>query len=134
MTPELLSVLILCVLAPIHAVMSGTSVALFMGFKWGLGNRVSEPEIPHWVIRMKRAHKNLMENIPSFIGLVLLAHVLDVGNDITIWASCIFTASRILYAFVYILGITFLYMRTILYFISISTMFLIAWQILRLTM
>jgi uncharacterized MAPEG superfamily protein len=130
MTQELFVTLIVCLMAPIHAVISATAVAGVAGFKWGLSNRVSEPELPHWAIRLKRAHANLIENIPSFIGIVLIAHVLNVNNEITVISAWAFCVARILFSIVYVTGLTFLYIRTVLYFSSLGALAAIAWQVL----
>jgi uncharacterized MAPEG superfamily protein len=114
----------------LEAVTSGTLNALLAGFGWGLGNRDSEPQLPPWALRLKRAHANLLENLPSFLGVVLIAHVLQVHDQATVLAAWGFVAARLAFAVVYTLGLTFLYLRTLLYFASLCAIGVIAWRIL----
>ena len=130
MTPELEAVLFICVFTPIHAIISATTNAFIAGFKWGLGNRADEPEFPHWAIRLKKSHANLLENISVFIGVVLVAHVLKVHDEFTVFAAWAFVFARLLYSVIYTLGITFLYLRTLMYFGSLFAIGIIVWRIL----
>ena len=133
MTTELYAAILLCLFAPLHAVISATTNALIVGFDWGLGNRFVDPQLPHWAVRMKRAHANLIENLPSFLGIVIIAHLLNVHDNITIMATWGFVIARVVYAFVYTFGITILFPRTLLYFASLGALGAIAWRIFMTT-
>ena len=128
MTQELLALLLICLLAPIQAVTSATLSACIAGFSWGLGNRVTEPVFPHWVVRLKRSHANLLENLPSFIGVVLIAHLVGAHDDYTVYAAWAFVVLRVAFAVIYTLGITFLSLRTLAYFCSLGAIAVIAWR------
>jgi uncharacterized MAPEG superfamily protein len=129
MSQELLAALLMCLLAPLHAIVAATANAMIAGFKWGLGNRHTRPDLPHWAVRLSRAHANLLENLPSFVGIVLIGQVAAVHDQVTVSAAWLFLASRVLFVFVYAFGITFLYLRTVLFFTSVIAMGAIAWRV-----
>jgi len=129
MTQELAAALLICLFAPLQAVVSATFNASIAGFGWGLGNRVVEPQLPHWAVRLKRSHANLIENLPTFLGVVLIAHVLNVHDQMTVFAAWGFVVTRLTFAVVYTVGITFLYLRTLMYFASLLAVATIVWRI-----
>lgn len=99
------------------------------GLPWGLGNRDKPLEgAPAWEGRAVRAHLNLLENLPTYATLVLVAHVTGATNDITAIGGMIFLITRILHAAVYIAGIT--HVRTALFGISQLGPLLYLWQII----
>jgi len=131
MTEEIKAMLLMCVFTPLLAITSATINAIIAGFKWGLGNRIEEPNFPHWAIRLKKSHANLLENISIFIGIVLTAHVLSVHDTYTVIGAWGFVLARLLFPVVYTLGITFLYIRTLLYFSSLFALGIIVWRIFK---
>ena len=76
------------------------------GLEWGLGNRDTPFEAPAWVDRAERAHRNLLENLPVFAALVLIAEVSHHSNSLTAIGAVIFFIARLAHAAVYIMGIT----------------------------
>lgn len=129
LTPELCAALFICVLAPIHAVGVATIKGHLAGLAWGSGNRDTTPDFPAWVDRLSRAHLNLLENLPTFVGVILIAHVTGVHDQLTVWAAWLFVAARLVYIVIYGLGITFLSIRTLLFFFSLGCVFTIAWRV-----
>ncbi len=131
MTIELFAALLMVLLAPATAIVSATAITLSNGgFSWGLGNRHTDLEIPFWMARLKRSHQNIMENLPSFTGVVLIAHVMSVNDSVTSIAAVVFVISRIIFVFIYTAGITLFALRTISYFVSVAAIAAIAWRIL----
>lgn len=126
MTLELMAALVICLLAPLNAIISATANGFIMGFGWGLGNREQSPTLPHWATRLARSHANLMENLPSFVGVVLIAHVLQVNDQYTELSAWGFVIARILFTVTYTLGITLGFVRTLLYFASLAFLTTIA--------
>jgi uncharacterized MAPEG superfamily protein len=117
MTTELWMLVLSALLAP------ALTVPVLMGrqsvpgaLDWGLGNRDKPLETPEWVGRAERAHRNLLENLPSFIALVLTAHVIGVHSALAVWGSMVFFGARVAHAAVYIKGIT--KVRTGVFFLS----------------
>jgi uncharacterized MAPEG superfamily protein len=95
---------------------------------WGLptflrnypdGFPAREPEPPLWAVRAQRAHLNMVETLPAFIGVVLAASVLLDASETarTVGGLCaIFFWARVAHAVVYALGLPFL--RTPVYLLS----------------
>jgi len=87
------------------------------GSAWGFGNRDSDLATDAWVGRSVRAHLNLVENLPTFAILVLVAHVSGHANATTALGATIFFWARVAHAVMYIAGI--IYARTACFFIAL---------------
>ena len=98
------------------------------GLEWGLSNRDQHLQFPPWVDRAKRAHNNLLENLPPFAILVLVAHVTGHLNFWTALGAGLFFFARVLYAAIYIAGLTGI--RTGVYFIGVLGQVLILLQLI----
>lgn len=76
------------------------------GLQWAAGNRDGAPkEYTGVAARLTRAQANLFENLPIFVGAVLLAHV---GGRETMWTALgagLFFWARLAYVPVYALGL-----------------------------
>jgi uncharacterized MAPEG superfamily protein len=129
MSQTLFAALILCLIGPINAVIAATVNARYAGLAWGLGNRGTEPDLPGWARRLSRSHANLLENLPSFLGVVLIGYLLHVDDQVSILAAWGFVACRMAFAVVYTAGITVLAVRTLLYFGSLGCLGIMAWRI-----
>ena len=92
------------------------------------GNRESMPELTGFAGRAKRAHLNMTENLVLFAALVLVATAANKLNAMTALGATIFFWSRLVYAVVYLLGITWL--RTAVWFVSVIGMGIIASQLI----
>ena len=98
------------------------------GLEWGLSNRDRAMQFAPWVDRAKRAHNNLLENLPSFAILVLVAHVTGHLNFWTALGAGLFFLARVLYAAIYIAGLTGI--RTVVFFIGTLGQVLILLQLI----
>lgn len=87
-----------------------------------------EREHPDWLRRCNRAHVNLVENLPAFAALVLVAHVSGEASSVTATAAMIFFWARVVHAVGYIGG--FPYVRTLCFSIGAFASLAIAWEIL----
>ena len=76
------------------------------GLAWGLGNRDSSMELPPWVARAQRAHANLLETLPIFAALVLVAHVSGKAGELSALGAIIYFGARVAHAAIYIAGVT----------------------------
>ncbi len=74
------------------------------------------PKQPLWAERAQRAHLNLVETLPAFAIVILVAAVSNSLNDVTACWAKVFFFSRIIHAVVYTLGIP--YLRTPVYLVS----------------
>jgi len=90
--------------------------------------RPLEREHPAWLRRCNRAHVNLVENLPAFAALVLVAHVSGTATSATATAAMVFFWARVVHAIGYISGIP--YVRTICFSIGVFASLAIAWEIL----
>ena len=93
---------------------------------------VSYPQPTHddlapWVQRAKRAHLNLVENLPVFAVIVLIAHVIGVSNATTVLGAQIFFLARIVMSIGHIGGFTGL--RSIAFFVSLAGLIMILLQV-----
>ena len=106
------------------------TVALLMtrGLPFTAGNRDEPYTLPVWGERAKRAHRNLLENLPIFAAVVLVAHVAGAANDTTALGATLFFWARVVHAGVYIAGIP--WVRTGAFGVSLVGLLMIAAQIL----
>lgn len=78
----------------------------------------SDIEPAKWAQRAHRAHLNLLENLPPFAALVLIANLTEVGVG---GAAAVFFWARVAHAIVHIAGVP--YLRTAAFFVSWIAMF-----------
>lgn len=78
----------------------------------------SDSEPAKWAQRAHRAHLNLLENLPPFAALVLIANLTEVGVG---GAAAVFFWARVAHAIVHIAGVP--YLRTAAFFVSWIAMF-----------
>ncbi len=101
------------------------------GLMWAFGNRDDDDEAVKadapWVSRARRADRNLAENLPIFIALVLVAHVAGKADATTALGAQIFLGARVVHALVYIAGVNVV--RTLVWGVSIAGMGLIVSRI-----
>jgi uncharacterized MAPEG superfamily protein len=87
------------------------------GVAWGFGNRDAPLATPPWVDRAVRAHANLVENLPPFIALVVVAHLTGRADDTTALGATIFFWARVAHALIYTAGVV--YLRTAAFAVSL---------------
>jgi len=75
------------------------------GLQWALGNRDEPLVVPAWTARACRAHANLVENLPPFAILVLVAHVAGASNYWTALGAQLFFWARVAHVVVYTFGL-----------------------------
>jgi uncharacterized MAPEG superfamily protein len=92
------------------------------------GNREVVPAITGWPGRAIRAHRNMMESLPLFIALVLVAHLARRTDAITLFGSELFFWSRLAYAIIYVAGLPWL--RSFAWLVSVIGLLLIFSQLL----
>ncbi len=78
--------------------------------------------------RIERAYFNLLETLPVFASLVLIAHFTGKVNEMTALGSQMYFWGRLIYFPVYIAGIPIL--RTLVWIGSTAGLALILWQLL----
>lgn len=85
---------------------------------------------PDWVRRANRAHVNLVEQFGAFAGLVVVAHLVGISNEMTALAAAVFFWSRVVHAIVFISGFSWFMLRTIVFTVSWLAVMVFAAQIL----
>ena len=78
--------------------------------------------------RVERAYFNLLETMPAFAALILIALYTGKVNDMTALGSQIYFWGRLAYFPIYITGIPVL--RTLVWIASTGGLVLILWQLL----
>ncbi len=92
------------------------------------GNRETPVDGKGWLGRAQRAHRNILESLVLFAVLVLVAHVSGKANATTALGAAIYFWSRVAYAAIYILGITWI--RSLVFAVSMVGLVIILFQLL----
>ena len=85
-------------------------------------------EQPAWLRRAYRAHLNMVENLPVFAALVLVAHVAGEASTLTATAAMVFFWARVAHAVVFFGG--WPYVRTLAFAVAWLANIVILWEIL----
>ena len=88
-----------------------------------------EPTAVDGVRRADRAHINLVEQFGPFMGLVVVAHLLQVSTALTAGAAAVFFWARILHALLMLTGFKQFRARTVIFTIAFIALLVIAWEI-----
>ncbi|MGZ0190665.1 MAG: MAPEG family protein [Alphaproteobacteria bacterium] len=105
MTPELYYLVAACVLSLVMWIPYILGRIGAWGLVEALGYPKRELPQPDWAVRMKSAHANLVENLAPFAGLVLVAHVAGLNNEMTALGAAIFFFARVAHAVLYTFGV-----------------------------
>src|ERR1700754_3583673 len=106
MNTDLLALLGVGLIAFVLQFVPGLDLTKKAGLAWGVGNREDPPEPAPWSARASRAQKNLLENLPHFTIVVLVAQIAHQADDLTATASLVYLGARVVHAIVYVAGIT----------------------------
>ena len=99
------------------------------GLQWAAGTRdAPAPEYRGIAARMVRAQANLYENLPVFIGAVLLAHVSGRENGLTAWGAGLFFWGRVAYIPTYAYGLV--PWRTVAWAVAVIGLLLVLFSLL----
>ncbi|WP_422000824.1 MAPEG family protein [Reyranella sp.] len=128
MSPDLKYLLFSTILCFVQVLIAAAGANAQVGLPTLAGNREALPQITGWAGRARRAHLNMVENLVLFAVLVLIAAVAGKANATTALGAMLFFWGRLAYAIVYLIGIPWL--RTLLWFVSVIGMVLIAWVLL----
>lgn len=104
-----------------------TALILQKGLPFAAGNRDEPYELADWAERAVRAHRNMLENLPVFAALVLVAQVSGATNETTALGATLFFWGRVAHAVVYIAGIA--WVRTAAFALSLIGLLMIAAEI-----
>jgi len=110
------------------AISANANVAA-MGLQWGIGNRDEASTATGAGPRAKRAYMNLLENLLIYACLVIPAHLAGIHTELTVLGAQLFLIGRIAHALVYVIGLTFLGIRTIAWVVAVIGYLIIFYQI-----
>ena len=91
------------------------------------GNRETAVEGRGWLGRAQRAHRNILESLVLFAILVLVAHVAGQANAMTALGAAVYFWARVVYAAIYLLGIT--WVRSLVFGVSMVGLLMILFQL-----
>ena len=104
---------------------------LFANEQLGLGmlagNREGLPELTSFAGRAQRAHRNMLESLPLFIAMVLVAQIAGRTNSATLTGCELFFWGRLAHWLIYVIGIPWL--RTLAWLVSVIGLIAIFWQV-----
>lgn len=92
------------------------------------GNREGMAPLTGWAGRAQRAHRNMLENLVIFAAFILIAQVAGKANGMTTLGAELFFWARLVYAAVYVAGITWL--RTGVWAVSVVGLIMIFLQLM----
>ncbi len=127
MSPDLKYLLFSVILAFVQVLIAVMLANQVVGLPTLAGNREGLPEMTGMAGRAKRAHLNMLESMVLFSALVLIAAVGQKANTNTALGAMIFFWARLAYAIVYLIGVPWL--RTVVWFVSVIGMAIIAVQL-----
>jgi uncharacterized MAPEG superfamily protein len=128
MTPELMYLVWSVALTLVLVVIAVAGATAEVGLPKLAGNRDGMPEMTGWAGRAARAHRNMLESLVLFTGLVLAAHLAGVHTGMTLLGAQLFFWGRVTHATFYIAGIPWL--RTAAWGVSIAGLVLIFVQLI----
>ena len=128
MKPEMMLLLSCVALAVVQLLVAINGAMMQVGLPILAGNREPIPEITGWAGRAARAHRNMLESLPLFAALVLVAVAAGKTNDMTLLGAQLFFWGRVAYAAVYIAGVPWL--RTGVWAVSLVGLVMIFLQLM----
>lgn len=94
-----------------------------------MGNpSTDDPQRKAWADRAKKAHSNAVENLVTYVPLVIIAHLAEISSDLTLIATPLYFWARLTHYVVYTLGIPVV--RTLAYFAGTIAQLLMLWALL----
>jgi uncharacterized MAPEG superfamily protein len=128
MTPDLKLLLWIVVLTFVQMLVAVGAANTQLSLATLAGNREGMPELTGWAGRAQRAHRNMLENLPLFIALVLIAQAAGKTNAMTLLGAELFFWARLVHWLIYLAGIPWL--RTLVWAVSVVGLILIFRQLL----
>ena len=127
LSPELTFLLWSVAITFIQLIVSLLGATVQHGLPTLAGNRENIGPTSGWAGRAQRAHRNMLENLFLFAILVIVAHIADISNELTVLGAQLFFWGRLAYSLIYVVGIAWL--RTAAFLISILGLILIFLQL-----
>jgi len=128
LSPELTYLVWSVALCVVQMLIAVNAVLPQVGLPMLAGNRDKMPALEGLAGRALRAHYNMLENLPLFIALVLVAQVAGRNNSTTALGAELFFYARLVHAIVYLVGIP--YLRTLIWAVSMVGLVMIFLQLI----
>ena len=127
MTPDLKLLLWTLVLTFAEVLVAVLAAQAQVGLGMLAGNREGLPTLTGFAGRSRRAHRNMLESLSLFIGLVLIAQIAGKASEATLLGAQLFFWGRLAHWLLYIIGIPWL--RTIAWLVSVIGLIVIFGQL-----
>ncbi len=109
MTIELRMLAFSIVLGFVHILLAAHTKSLQHGYRWSAGARdEARPPLTGLAGRLDRAARNFAETFPFFVAAVLIAHLADRHNALTVWGAQLYVWGRVAYLPLYAFGVPFI--------------------------
>ena len=119
MTPSLMALVGVLILAFVQILLFDVARTGQYGLKWNTGARDEDmPPLSPMAGRLKRAQDNLFETLPLFIGAVLVAHVAGRETQNVAIGAHVYLVARMLYVPLYAFGVK--QIRSLVWLVSIA--------------
>jgi uncharacterized MAPEG superfamily protein len=124
MSVELWLLLASIVLGFVHIFSQAHSMNLQRGLRWNAGPRdEAMPPLSGVAGRLARGLRNFLETFAFFAASVLIAHVVNVHNGLTLWGAWLYFLGRVAYLPLYAFGVP--YIRSLVWNVATVGIFLI---------
>ena len=124
MTQELTVLVFAILLGFVHLFAAGNASTQIRGIKWNAGPRdKNPPPLTPVAARLDRAFKNYLETFAFFAAAVLIAHLANRHNALTINGAWLYLIARAVYLPVYAAGIPMI--RSAIWLAATAGIFLI---------
>ncbi len=105
-TPELIWLIAIALITATMWMPHAIENVLLVGLKRALSNPpVTDPNVPAWAIRSKRAHLNALENLAVFAPVVIAAVLMGTTGGTVLLAVKVYVFARVIHYIVYTAGI-----------------------------
>ena len=106
MTVELMMLILSVVLGIVQIVAASHAASLQRGYRWTASPRDEKvPPLRGVAGRLDRALRNFVETFPLFATVVLVAHVTDTHNALTVLGAQLYFWGRLAYVLLYAAGV-----------------------------
>ncbi len=127
MTPELKILVWTVALTFVEVIVAVLLAQAQVGLGMLAGNREGLEPLTGFAGRAQRAHLNMLESLPLFIALVLIAQIAGKTNSATLTGCELFFWGRLAHWVIYVIGIPWL--RTIAWVVSVIGLIMIFGQL-----
>ena len=111
----------------LHVAIAAVGTDANTGLGWAFGNRDTQPALPAWVDRSRRAQANMAENLLPFACFVILVQLAGKAGDLSALGAQLFLVARIAYLPLYLFGVKVV--RSLAYTVGLVGMIMVAVQL-----